>query len=277
MTYNVHSCKGRDGRILPERIAEVLDAYKPDVAGLQEVRMGRISPEAVDHPEKVRVGTVEPPVGQSPLPPLASIPRLRVGVDQPGRIARMIGMKPLFYPLIRSGEEDYGIALLARQPARLVRAANLPTLPERPLLERRGAIWAEIQFPRGVVNVVNTHLGLNREERLAQVGALLGSEWSIHPESRVPLIVCGDLNAWPLQSAYRRLRSRFQDVQRIGARRPLPTWPSNFPLLRIDHILVGCPVRVLSVEVPRTPLTRVASDHLPVIADLEFEDGFDAS
>jgi endonuclease/exonuclease/phosphatase family metal-dependent hydrolase len=41
------------------------------------------------------------------------------------------------------------------------------------------------------------------------------------------------------------------------------------PIRRIDHIFVGDGFRVLNTEVPRTRLTRVASDHLPLVVDLE--------
>src|SRR5687767_8028413 len=37
VTYNVHKCKGLDGRVRPVRIAEVLRAINPDIAALQEV------------------------------------------------------------------------------------------------------------------------------------------------------------------------------------------------------------------------------------------------
>jgi endonuclease/exonuclease/phosphatase family metal-dependent hydrolase len=267
MTYNVHSCKGRDGTVSTERIAAVVRAEAPDVLALQEVRIGRFDPAEVDDPAARTDGVVEPPVGQLPLPPLSMIPRRRTGVDQPGEIARATGMKPLFYPLVRFAEEDYGIALLSRHPATLVRAANLPTLPDRPLLERRGAIWAEIAVNGARLQVMGTHLGLNRAERLSQVSALLGDEWSGDERCRGPVVICGDLNAWPWQSAYRLLASRFADVQR--GRRWRATFPSGLPLLRIDHIFTGAGVRVVSAHVAKTRLSRVASDHLPVVADLE--------
>lgn len=271
MTYNVHSCKGRDGRISPERVAEVIRAWEPDIVGLQEVRIGRFSASEVDHPDRVREGVIEPPVGAPPLPPLSTIPRLRIGVDQPGVIGRLTGMKPLFYPLVRFREEDYGIAVLSRYPQKLVRAANLPTLEDRPLLEKRGAIWAGVELPGLTLQVLNTHLGLNRAERLAQIDALMGPEWSVHPECRSPVVVCGDLNAWPWQRAYRRLASRYLDVQSRHGRRA--TFPSGLPFLRIDHIFIDDSARVTRVEVPRTALTREASDHLPLIADIEFDAG----
>jgi len=39
-------------------------------------------------------------------------------------------------------------------------------------------------------------------------------------------------------------------------------------MLRIDHIFVSDDIEVTSAEVVRSSLTRVASDHLPLIARL---------
>src|SRR6266550_1594563 len=36
-TYNVHKCRGLDGRVRPERIAKVIAALDADVVALQEI------------------------------------------------------------------------------------------------------------------------------------------------------------------------------------------------------------------------------------------------
>ena len=41
------------------------------------------------------------------------------------------------------------------------------------------------------------------------------------------------------------------------------------PVLSIDHIFLSAELKVKHVEVPRTPLTRIASDHFPLIAELQ--------
>jgi endonuclease/exonuclease/phosphatase family metal-dependent hydrolase len=48
-----------------------------------------------------------------------------------------------------------------------------------------------------------------------------------------------------------------------------PTFPSRFPLLRLDHCYVGAAFHVRAVEVVQTPLARRASDHLPLVVELE--------
>jgi endonuclease/exonuclease/phosphatase family metal-dependent hydrolase len=80
--------------------------------------------------------------------------------------------------------------------------------------------------------------------------------------------VLGDFNARPSSSAYRLMARRLQDAQTIGGRRPKPTFPSRWPVLRIDHIFVRGGVEVAGVHVLREGKARVASDHLPLCADL---------
>ena len=59
---------------------------------------------------------------------------------------------------------------------------------------------------------------------------------------------------------------RIQD--HAGAGWPRNTFPSRFPLVRIDHVFHSPDVNVRRVVVPRTRWTRVASDHLPVVVEV---------
>jgi endonuclease/exonuclease/phosphatase family metal-dependent hydrolase len=130
-------------------------------------------------------------------------------------------------------------------------------------------LWASIEVGGVNLQVINTHLGLVARERRAQVDALLGPEWLGHPDCRDPMILVGDLNALPRSPTYRRFARRLGDAQcALRARRPRGTYPVSLPLLRIDHVFVGDAIEVLNVEVLRTPLTRIASDHLPLVVDL---------
>jgi endonuclease/exonuclease/phosphatase family metal-dependent hydrolase len=58
------------------------------------------------------------------------------------------------------------------------------------------------------------------------------------------------------------------DARRHTARRRASaTFPSAFPLLRIDHMFVTADIRVAAIHAPYEPATRVASDHLPLVMD----------
>jgi endonuclease/exonuclease/phosphatase family metal-dependent hydrolase len=79
----------------------------------------------------------------------------------------------------------------------------------------------------------------------------------------------GDFNTPPRSRAYRHIAETMQDAQRApGIRRRERTFPTRFPTLRLDHVFVRGPIEVLSATTVRTPLARLASDHLPLITEL---------
>ena len=236
MTYNVHSCIGMDGRVSPERIARIIARYEPDIVALQELDAGR--------------------------------PRSR-GIDQASRIAQLLQMGYYFHPAIHLEEERYGDAILTHLPMRLVKAGGLPGLCDRPRLEPRGAVWAAIDVGGMELQVINTHFGLRRRERLAQVDALLSEAWLLHPDCRAPVVLCGDLNALPFSPVCRRLRTRLRDAQHVlQHHRPKATFFGRMPMARIDYVFVEPMIEVVSVEVASGEQARLASDHLPLIVDL---------
>ncbi|MCO5156746.1 MAG: endonuclease/exonuclease/phosphatase family protein [Aquamicrobium sp.] len=231
MTYNVHSCRGTDGRIDPARIAEVVARARPDIAALQEVDVGR-----------ARSG----------------------GFDQARLIAAHLNMEAHFHPALHLADEQYGDAILTALPSRLVRAAPLPSLGEP-----RGAIWVSVDIGGTRLQVINTHLGLRRRERMAQVAALLGPGWLGSAECRDnPTVLVGDFNAVPTSAPYRNLARHGRDVQLHAGARPKATFPSRFPLLRLDHIFIGEGIEAVAAEVPSDLMARTASDHLPLSATI---------
>jgi endonuclease/exonuclease/phosphatase family metal-dependent hydrolase len=239
MTYNVHTCRGMDGRLLPDRIAKVIAQYDPDIVALQELDAGR----------------------------------LRTGeIDQAHTIAHALEMDFHFHPAIQLEEEQYGDAILTRFPMKLIRAKGLPGIQGNPLLEPRGALWVSISLDENSspLQVINTHLGLVRRERLIQTEAILGPDWVGHPACTSPRILCGDFNALPGSPVWRKITENLSDAQTVlEGHQPKKTWFGRYPLGRIDHIFLDSSIMIRSAEVPRTELTRVASDHLPLIVDLE--------
>lgn len=229
LTYNVHACRGADGRTDPARIAEVIARCRPDIAALQEVDVGR-----------ARSG----------------------GVDQARLIAAHLRMNSHFHPALHLADEQYGDAILTALPARLMRAGPLPSIGEP-----RGAIWMAVDIGGAELQVINTHLGLRRRERIVQVSTLLGPGWLGSAECRRgPTVILGDFNAVPSSVPYRNLARHGRDVQLDAASRPRATFPSRFPLLRLDHIFTGEGIETVEAEVRSDMLTRMASDHLPLVA-----------
>ena len=119
------------------------------------------------------------------------------------------------------------------------------------------------------VQVVNAHLSLRSGERRTQAAALLGSDWMGHPDCADPAILLGDFNAPPYSRSYRLLADQLRDAQLSNsAGEPQPTFHTRAPVLRLDHVFVTNSVEVVNAAPVRTPLTRVASDHFPLLAEL---------
>jgi endonuclease/exonuclease/phosphatase family metal-dependent hydrolase len=237
LTYNVHRFVGIDRKLSAGRTAEVIAACEPDVVALQEARFGL-----------ARGG----------------------GLDMAEGVARYLGMELHFEPTIRLFGEQFGLADMTALPTRRIKAGSLPTLPNRRSLEARKALWVGIETGGCELQLVNTHLSLlSRRERLLQADALLGEDWLGGRVCANPVVVVGDLNAGSGSKAYGRLAGELRDVQ-LEATLPRlqPTFHTRLPVRRIDHIFVSPTIEVLHAEARRTPLARVASDHLPLVADL---------
>jgi endonuclease/exonuclease/phosphatase family metal-dependent hydrolase len=157
-------------------------------------------------------------------------------------------------PTMRKADGQFGNALLSRFPITNVRLHDISLGTFQP----RGIIDADIRVGDLTVRVVATHFGLWPMERNRQAQRLL----EILPENPShPLIVMGDMNVWvPGSPVLRRLQKR------LGNAATLPSYPAPFPLLPLDRIWILPAGYRLAVEAPRSPLARVASDHLPMVA-----------
>ncbi len=248
MSYNVHRCIGTDGVDSAARIAEIVADANPDVVALQELD----TPDSEDG-----AGVIASGVG-------ATLAR-----HHAREIAAPLGMNILFRRTFARSIGHYGHALLSRHPMTLKRSEIFPRRgTERS--EPRGAIWATVAFPSVRLQIVSTHLGLGRGDRAHQSRQLVGPEWLGSPEFTRPGLLCGDLNAVAHAMTYRRIARVLRDAQRMApGHRVCATFPSRFPLLRVDHVFVTPDVRVVGVTVPTTLAARRASDHLPLIVDLE--------
>lgn len=239
MTYNTHGCVGTDGKLAPERIAQVIARLQPDVVALQEIDVGRSRSDREHQAE---------------------------------RIAEYLQMAYHFHPSFEVEEGAYGNAILSRFPITWVKTGELPRGNGAGRREPRGVMWAGIDVHGTTVQVLNTHLGLSVRERRAQAQWLLSEEGLGQHTSGQPLVLCGDFNALPASWPMRKLRARLKDVQQaLPGHRPRATFYSHFPSVRIDYILAEPSMEVSAVHVPRSTLARSASDHLPLVADLKLE------
>jgi endonuclease/exonuclease/phosphatase family metal-dependent hydrolase len=225
-SYNIHRCRGTDGRCDPERVATVIRELRCDPVGLQEVDN---TPGAA--PTSMQLEYLERSTGMSAIAGL--------------RLTSHLG--------------HYGNALLTRRTVISVRRHDLSVSRYEP----RGALDVELDVDGLVVRFVVTHLGLMPGERRKQMQRLL-TILSSTPEEE-PLVLLGDINEWwPHGRPLRWLHAIF------GRPPSAPSFPSRMPFLSLDRIW-GRPRDCLRrVTAFRTPLSRVASDHLPVAGEIEF-------
>jgi endonuclease/exonuclease/phosphatase family metal-dependent hydrolase len=231
MTYNIHGCGGMDGKVSTDRIARVIAQYEPDIIALQECYGAKRGDQAR---------------------------------------AILAGLRDIYHfpSTLTMFQDDYGNAVLSVHPMKLIKSTRLPTLPERPI-EIRGAQWVRLDLEGAPVHFINTHLGLFSLERQRQAEALMGAEWLESELCGSPAILCGDFNAFPSSTVYRTLTGRLHEAQENAVgHRSKNTFPGRYPVSRIDHIFCSREFKTLKVEVPRTHLTRLASDHLPIVAEI---------
>ncbi len=227
-TYNIHRCRGMDRRVVPARIIEVLRSVEADVVALQEV------------------------IGAGPT-----------GSGQAEEIGAALGMGWVMGPVRHLRSHLFGNVVLSRFP--IVHHSQYD-LSWR-TCESRGSQRADLDLGGGrLLHVYNVHLGTAVLERRYQAPRLAAF---VH-DHRVPgpKIILGDFNEWMRGLATQTLNALFQSVDIKAHLRSRRTYPGLFPVLHLDHIYYEGAVDVRSVELPRNRLALMASDHLPLVADL---------
>lgn len=167
-------------------------------------------------------------------------------------LAEATGLQAVAGTTVWRADSQYGNVLLTRYPIAGIRHVDL-SVPGR---EPRGAIDARLDIQGRAVRVIVTHFGLTLSERFKQVQRL---KQVLQGEREQPVILLGDTNEWfPLSRTIRTLNRFF------GKSPARPTFPARFPFLALDRIWVR-PRRALeTVWVHKSPLAKIASDHLPL-------------
>ncbi len=230
MTYNIHVGVGMDKKLDLQRIADVINKEKPDLVGLQEVDRGVKRTE---------------------------------GRDEIVELAGLTGMHYAFAHNLDYQGGQYGVAVLSRFPIRHIDHRKYENRREA---ERRGMIRVEVDIGGGkIINFVNTHLDYQFDDgRLFETGQLL----KFLENMKGSLVVVGDFNDEPSGSTYKLMLAGFDDVwMRAGSKDAGLSYPADKPLKRIDYIFTrrADKVRTKKAWVVNT----LASDHIPVVADLE--------
>ena len=226
-TYNIHRCRGLDGRTRPERIAEVLEGIDADVIALQEV-VGA-GPRHYGHAQELGAA-------------------LGMGwVMAPARLYRL---------------HAYGNVVLSRFPIVHHVRYDLSWKTCEPRCCQR----VDVDLGGRLLHLYNVHFGTAILERRVQAERLAG----IVSDRRVtgPKVVLGDFNEWTRGPASALLSERLQGVDLRAHLRRRRTYPGVLPLVHLDHIYHAGAVEVRRVELVRTRRSLIASDHLPLVAEL---------
>jgi endonuclease/exonuclease/phosphatase family metal-dependent hydrolase len=187
------------------------------------------------------------------------------GVAGPGHAERLgaaLGMGWVLAPTRELRRHPFGNAVLSRFPIRDHAQHDLSWKTCEP----RGSQRVTIDLGAGrTVHVYNVHLGTALLERRYQAARL--STW-IHSRRGAPKIVLGDFNEWSRNLATGVLAEHLKSIDLYGHLKRRRTYPGFFPVLHLDHIYFGGDIEVRRIELPRTRLAMVASDHLPLVADV---------
>src|SRR5688572_17803193 len=206
MTYNIHVGVGMDKKLDLQRIAHVINAARPDLVGLQEVDRGVKRTE---------------------------------GKDEIVELAAMTRMEYAFAPNLDYQGGKYGVAILSRFPIKNIDHRMFENKRET---ERRGMLRIEVEVDGKRLNFVTTHLDYQFED-----GRLFETEQMLKLLEGVkgPTIVVADLNDVPTGSAYKLMRTRFDDAWVTSAAKTDGfSYPADKPVKRIDHIFFSTGDRV---------------------------------
>lgn len=241
LTYNIHRAIGVDRRFKPERIAKILAYHDADIVLLQEVDVGVPRSRKLDLAKEMaaRLGYPYYAVGLNV--------RLRIGM--------------------------YGNATLSRYP--IVQERNIDlTIGGR---KARGCLYTALELSVGngqkaEFAVFNLHLGLSYKERPQQLGRLVHSVEFSRLTSKTPCLVAGDFNDW-----WTRLAPIFTEILDFdcasnhswGYHNAFSTFPSFSPTGGLDKIFCRGDITILRSRRCRLRISKVASDHIPVVADLK--------
>src|SRR5262249_19306254 len=116
------------------------------------------------------------------------------------------------------------------------------------------------------LHVYNVHMGTALLERRHQAQRLASIVLDRHVNG--PKLVVGDFNEWMRGLATDLLSEKLNSVDLRNYLRRRRTYPGLFPILHLDHIYYTGRLEITHVELPRTRQSLVASDHLPLVAEL---------
>lgn len=137
-----------------------------------------------------------------------------------------------------------------------------------PRLHHRGTSIAVLHKQGTRFAVAGTHLDVVEQPRLRHVRELEAAI-ADHVPGDVPVIVAGDVNDRPGSPTWRAMCERRVDALAAAGDGNVLTSAARDPHQTIDGVFVDPRIRIVSARVLDQPDVLIASDHRPVLADLE--------
>ena len=225
MSFNTQHCLSFiEQKIDFQIMADAIKSVNPDIVGLNEMR-GKGTDPQYD--------------------------------NQTSILSELTGMKHHYFAkaIEFDGENPYGNALLSKLP--ILSSETIPVPDPDPktgteYYETRCLLKAKLD---GGITVLVIHFGLNQDEQENAVNTVLEN---IEKEK---CILMGDFNVTPDDAILNPIRERMKDTADCF-KKPLLSFPSDKPEVKIDYIFVSPDVEVINADIPDI----VASDHRPHVA-----------
>ncbi len=183
--------------------------------------------------------------------------RIAKKVHQVSILESETGLQSIEGPAIKNTTGFYGNLVLTKFKNTMVTRKDI----SQDGFEPRGILCVEFEYQNNTIAFIVTHFGLNSSERLAQAHMLLS--FIDHLENDM-VIITGDFNIWcQLERSGKKL------INRLGRSSRIPTFHSRVPLLSLDRIWMVPPARSSKMYTLNNRYTRLASDHLPLIAAID--------
>ncbi len=152
----------------------------------------------------------------------------------------------------------HGNAMLIRGGVDILKTDRI----DLPGLEPRGAIRADLSTSIGPVRIIGLHLGLIKRYRLLQMSAIMQYLGSL---PACATILTGDFNDWSRTPA--ALHATASGLHFIPTP---PSFPAPRPVARLDRFALSPELHATTTGAYIPPPARVASDHLPIWADIAY-------
>ena len=227
MTFNIHHGVGTDDMYSLSRIARIIREYSPQFVCLNEVDN---QTERTYRDDQARI------------------------------LAAELGMEFTFARNLSLQGGWYGNAILSKYP---IYFSENKILSNREDKEPRGLLHTILSVNDKKLHIYNTHLSTDSLGSTAELQEMMNHvlDWGLEE----PVIIAGDFNVLPSSKQVSDLTYYFYDVGAHVEQEQL-TFPSTNPAKRIDYIFMNDRLVPLTVQTINNDYSRVASDHLPVIA-----------